>query len=306
MAVGRRAREARGQLWRGVGAARLRSRTAHACVVVGLAYGCGALLAAQQARPQQARAAEPAQYGPAEAKIVRSGDSYTIEAGGARPLAQAIDALARDFNWNVSYEDPPYGAAAVTGSGAGAGGGADADAGVGARRNAAAGTARVGAFSSTFIFSGATPPAVQREDILQRVVTDYNASKNEGGFRLLALAGGRYAIVGDATRDASGAAVDASPVLDAKISVADENRRMYETLDLVAASVKEKTGATIRLSGDSAAFLQQNYAEVGCDGCKARDAMVKMLAAHPAVTWRLNYDGGAKVYVLSLRMPDGY
>jgi hypothetical protein len=265
-------------------------------------------LAAQQARSPQPRAAEPAQYAPAEAKIVRSGDSYTIEAGGARPLAQAIDALARDFNWNVSYEDPPYGAAAVTGGGAGVGGGADADAGAGAgaRRNAAAGTARVGAFSSTFIFSGATPPAVQREDILQRVVTDYNASKNEGGFRLLALAGGRYAIVGDATRDASGAAVDASPVLDAKISVVDENRRMYETLDLVAASVKEKTGATIRLSGDSAAFLQQNYAEVGCDGCKARDAMVKMLAAHPAVTWRLNYDAGAKVYVLSLRMPDGY
>jgi hypothetical protein len=302
MAVGRRAREARGQPWRGVGAARLRSRTAHACVIVGLACGCGVLLAANQARLPQPRAAEPAQtaqYPPAEAKIVRSGDSYTIEAGGARPLAQAIDALARDFNWNVSYEDPPYGAA-VTGGGAGAGTGA------GARGNAAAGTARVGAFSSTFIFSGAAPPAVQREDILQRVVTDYNASKNEGGFRLLALAGGRYAIVGDATRDASGAAVDASPVLDAKISVADENRRMYETLDLVAASVKEKTGATIRLSGDSAPFLQQNYAEVGCDGCKARDAMVKMLAAHPAVTWRLNYDAGAKVYVLSLRMPEDY
>lgn len=298
MAVGRRALGAHGLPWRGGGAARLRSRTAHTFVVVGVACGCGVLLAADQARPPQPRAAEPAQYAPAEAKIVRSGDSYTIEAGGSRPLAQAIDALARDFNWNVSYEDPPY--AAVTGGGAGAG------AGAGAHGNGGAATSRAGAFSSTFIFSGATPPAVQREDILQRVVTDYNASKNEGGFRLLALAGGRYAIVGDATRDASGAAVDASPVLDAQISVADENRRMYETLDLVAASVKEKTGATIRLSGDSAGFLQQNYAEVGCDGCKARDAMVKMLAAHPAVTWRLNYDAGAKVYVLSLRMPDGY
>jgi hypothetical protein len=88
--------------------------------------------------------------------------------------------------------------------------------------------------------------------------------------------------------------------------VPDENRRMYETLDLVATSVKEKTGATIRLSDDSAAFLQQNYAEVGCEGCKARDAVVKMLAAHPAVTWRLNYDAAAKTYTLSLRMPEGY
>jgi hypothetical protein len=95
-------------------------------------------------------------------------------------------------------------------------------------------------------------------------------------------------------------------VLDTAISVPDENRRMSETLDLLAASVREKSGATIRVSEESAAFLRQNYAVVGCEGCKARDAVVKMLAAHPAVMWRLNYDAGAKVYVLSLRMPDGY
>jgi hypothetical protein len=287
MVVGRRALKARGQPRRGVVAWALHSRMAYAyaCVAIGLACGCGALLAAQQARPSQT-----AQYSATGAKIVRSGDSYTIEAGGAHPLAQAIDVLARDFSWNVSYEDPPYATAVVPG----------------AHGNAAAALARAGAFSSTFIYSGITPPAVQREDILQRVVTDYNASKNEGGFRLLALAGGRYVIVGDATRDATGAAVGVSPVLDAEVSVPDENRRMYETLDLVAASVKEKTGATIRLSDDSVAFLQQNYAEVGCDGCKARDAVVKMLAAHPAVTWRLNYDAAAKTYTLSLRMPEGY
>jgi hypothetical protein len=287
MVVGRRALKARAQPWRGVIASALHSRAAYACIAIGLASGCGALLGAQQARPPQLQLA---QYSSQEAKIVRSGDTYTIEAGGTRPLAQAVDALARDFSWNVSYEDPPY--AVATGSVRGG--------------EAGAAVARVGAFSSTFIFSGATPPALQREDILQRVVTDYNASKNEGGFRLLALPGGRYAIVGDATRDAAGAAVDVSPVLDAEVSVPDENRRMYETLDLVAASLKEKTGATIRVSDDSAAFLRQNYAVVGCEGCKARDAMVKMLAAHPAVTWRLNYDAETKAYTLSLRMPYGY
>lgn len=272
---------------RGIAAPLLDSRTAQACVLIAFVGASGVFPGAQPQPPP--RIAQQPGSG-AEAKIVRAGDSYTIEAGGARPLGQAVEALARDFNWNVSYEDPPYAVAA-----------ADVRGG-----NAGAAASRVGAFSSTFIYLGATPPAVQREDILQRVVTDYNASKNEGGFRLLALPGGRYSIVGDAIRDAAGAAVDVSPVLDTEISVQDENRRMYETLGLVAASVKEKTGATIRLGDDSTAFLRQNYAEVGCEGCKARDAMVKMLAAHPAVTWRLNYDSATKAYVLSLRMPDGY
>jgi hypothetical protein len=276
-----------GERARGVVTPLLQSRTAHACALIALVGASGVFLGAQQQRPSQM--AQQTGAG-AEAKIVRAGDSYTIEADGTRPLAQAVDALTRDFSWNVSYEDPPYAGANVRAGAVAAAARAD----------------RAGAFSSTFIFSGAVPPAVQREDILQRVVTDDNASKNEGGFRLLALPGGRYAIVGDAMRDASGAAVDLSPVLDAAISVPDENRRMAETLDLLAASVREKSGATIRVSEESAAFLRQNYAVVGCEGCKARDAVVKMLAAHPAVMWRLNYEASAKFYVLSLRMPDGY
>lgn len=170
----------------------------------------------------------------------------------------------------------------------------------GARRSDSIG----GAFTSTFVYTEQPSPTLSREDILQRIVSDYNASGNPGRFELVTLPSGRYLIVGNATRDDNGGMVPAAPILDTVVSLPRENRNLAASLDLIFAAVKEKTGTAVGLGTGPTNTLVQQYAVVGGENMKARDLILMTFATNPAMEWRLFYDPGAKAYALNVRLPD--
>ena len=153
----------------------------------------------------------------------------TVKADYADPLGDALAAVSKEYGWLVDYEDPPYAGTDITPVPS-RGPGVPAD-------QVVAG----GAFQSTYTETPNMWSSRDAElDVLEKIVSDYNASGNPGDFTVRTLSDGNYDVVGVSTRDSSGAQVAVKPILDTPISVPSIPRSRAGTFGAILAALPVK------------------------------------------------------------------
>jgi hypothetical protein len=225
-----------------------------------------------------------------KARIELQGTILQIEANDPRPLHQVMEGLTERFHWNLSYEDPRYDypddvidntPAELLDDNPG-----------GKHFYIPAG----GAFAITLKeFNEADPKNELRT--LDEIVKAYNKSKNPGRFKVLALDGDAFTIVG--TGAARGSQI---PLLDTKISLNAGLVPGDDALNQLAEELSKKTGFTVSASGTGGEQpLRPLTVPVRADSVPARVALeeiLKALGAGEGRAWDLSYDCRDKTYLL--------
>jgi len=223
-------------------------------------------------------------------------DSITVTANDARPLAQAVTALSEEFAWVIDFEDPPYYSKYDL-----------VDDTVREWREAhptANGVMAIAGdtFQTQFPKTPDTGASLTEEEhILDRAISDYNQSTNPGRFSVRNEGDGRFAVVGTHVKDGNGRDQAVSPILDTPISIQEETRDAYTTIETIlnALTVKSQTKVVPFIVPQNA--LAQSRVAVGGQNVPARVLLLQTLsAAKMKVYWRLYYDHDVKTYGFSL------
>ncbi|MGH9350605.1 MAG: hypothetical protein ACRD2G_00300 [Terriglobia bacterium] len=133
------------------------------------------------------------------------------------------------------------------------------------------------AFQSTY---AETPDmwstANEEGQVLDKVVSDYNASGNPGRFVVRAQRDGSFAVIGVASAGQSGSEMSVQPYLDTPISVAAGTRPVETTLELILSAVSAKTGIVGRQGGGPINLLMSLRTSVGATNTSARDLLIEV------------------------------
>jgi len=223
-------------------------------------------------------------------------DSITITANDARPLAQVVTAISEEFAWIIDFEDPPYyskydlvddtapewrAAHAVT-------------KGV----TVIAGDTFQTQFPKTSDTSASLP---EKEHILEKVVSDYNQSTNPGRFIVRNEGEGRFAIVGTHVKDGNGRDQAVSSILDTPISIPEETRDAYATIETILNALTAKSRIKVIPFTMPQGALAQSQVTVGGQNVPARVLLLQTLsAAKLKFSWRLYYDNDVRMYGFNL------
>jgi hypothetical protein len=212
-----------------------------------------------------------------------NGATATVRADHARPLEQAITAIDEEYGWQVQYEDPPYQ------------GKRDLIDGYNPEYRAAHPGLKFmpvpagGLFQSTFPEPQNTSTLrTQEEQILDKIVSDYNQSGNPGHFVVRSLPDGAFDVVGDGTHDDNGNLVPVTPILDTPISIPLATHSFGGTIQAIMNALAAKTG----VSADGPAFGPTNLmmgGQVSLGGATiapARDFLMQLLALEKTYNWR--------------------
>jgi hypothetical protein len=164
----------------------------------------------------------------AVANIEHTSSSGHVSANYSRPLFQTAETVIREYGWVVDYEDPPYFSTFDLTD--------DTDPRWRASHPNSKGVVRVAgsAFQSTF------PEPVgetTKEQVLEKIISDYNSSGNPGKFALRKEGENRYAVIGVAVKDDAGKDKDAPVLLDTLITVPEAHRSAFDTLNLVLSTL---------------------------------------------------------------------
>jgi hypothetical protein len=158
------------------------------------------------------------------------------------------------------------------------------------------------AFQTQFLKTPDTGTSqAEAERVLDSVVSDYNASANPGRFTVRNEGHGRFAIVGTYVKDENGQDQTISLILDTPISIQEEIRDAYTTIETIlnALTVKSQTKVAPFMMPQNA--LVQSQVTVGGQNVPARVLLLQTLsAAKTKVYWRLYYDHNVKMYGFSL------
>jgi hypothetical protein len=233
------------------------------------------------------------------ATIHHQGSSAVVVANDPRPLMQAVDGVAREYGWAVNYEDPPYQSkydlvdivdpnwlAARPGM---------------TRAKIPAG----GSFQSIYPDSAGLSLGSGEEQVLEKIVSDYNVSGNPGEFKVLAQSDGSYSIVGCYVRDANGNPTAVNSILDTLISIPTAKEQMAQTLNAILAALAAKTGTKVGLFSGPLNLMAQTQVSVGGENVSARSLLSQMLhATGRPLEWQLFYDPDGAAYFLILNLAD--
>jgi hypothetical protein len=231
------------------------------------------------------------------ATIQHQRSSAVVLANDPRPLMQAIDAVAREYGWIVDYEDPPYRPghdlvdivdpnwlAARPGM---------------TRTKIPAG----GSFQSTYPDTVGLSLGSGEEQVLEKIVSDYNVSGNPGGFKVLAQSDGSYSIVGSYVRDANGSSIPVNSILDTIVSIPTAKEGMDQALEAILTAVSAKAGTKVGLSSGPLNLMAQTQVSVGGENVSARSLLLQTLGATGRrLQWTLLYDPDEPQYFLSLEV----
>jgi hypothetical protein len=234
----------------------------------------------------------PRQTSPALKKplIYQVGQFVHINAGGPRPLLQAVEALQQKYGWVVDYEDPQYPAASA---------GAPNPPSPPNRRRANIGGASENGFSVQFNVGPTPDSRPDEEPVLTTVVDAYNQS-GAAEFKLLKMSGGGFAVVGTGVRDKNGEVTSQQPVLDSLITVVSERRTAGKTIALICQKVSQESSAPISVEPAENLHDEAGVA-VGGSRVEARTLLSRtLLSMGEKLYWRLIYDTDGKNYVLSI------
>jgi hypothetical protein len=236
------------------------------------------------------------------AVVERDGKTGKLTANDPRPLMQAIEAISQEYGWTVDYEDPPYRSQFDLVD--------DTDPTWRANHPNAKGVVRVsgGLFHSSF----PEPSAENSEEqVLQKLVADYNASGNPGKFAVRKEADGRYAVIGISRKDETGKEEAVNALLDTPITIPVQQRDARDTLHLIVDTLSETTGVDVKLGtiGLSSNPLQEATLTIGGTNVSARALLLQALGDVSKTSphfqgifvWNFLFDADDNAYWVRLR-----
>ncbi|MDQ6786734.1 MAG: hypothetical protein M3033_07980 [Acidobacteriota bacterium] len=228
--------------------------------------------------------------------------SAIIKVNDPRPLYQAISALNEEYGWVVDYEDPPYAFESelidvtdpkwrtshpnATGLKIPAG----------------------GAFQFEYEESAALATSAGKEEILRKIVSEYNRSGNPGRFVVRSEEGGRFSVVGTTVRDENADDKEVSPILDTLISIPTAQRSAEETIKLIRTNLSAKSGINVSDVGLVDNLLIQSKVIVGGENVPARILLLQTLnATNRTMIWSLLFDANLNTfYALNTKIAARY
>lgn len=236
--------------------------------------------------------------------IQHHGTTATLTANFPGPIVQAVEAVSREYGWIVDFEDPPFNSHLDL---------VDATDPVWrASHPDSKGATRVagGLFQSTFPEPTAITSGDAEEQVLQKVVADYNASGNPGKFVVRKEAAARYAVVGISRRNDAGRDEAVDVLLDTPITITLEQRDAAATLQLIADTLTATTGVKVYLGtiGLSSNPLSEATLTIGGTNVAARTLLLQAVddiqkhAPHFSgiLVWNLLFDADRNAYDLRL------
>jgi hypothetical protein len=120
-----------------------------------------------------------------------------------------------------------------------------------------------GSFQSTYPDSAGLSLGSGEEQVLEKIVSDYNVSGNPGQFKVLAQSDGSYSIVGCYFRDADGNPREVNSILDTLISIPTAEQQMAQTLQAILMALSAKTGTKVGLGMAPLNLIAQTQVSVG-------------------------------------------
>ncbi len=204
-------------------------------------------------------------------------DKETLTVADPRPVSEAIDILASRYGWLVTYEDPPY-----LNSG-------DIAPGLHVPLG--------GRLDITYSVS----PTTRLPDKREVIHTLLDAARQRTGIAFELREGvGRLHIVPAKAKDASGNPVDVTPVLDTRITIADEDTVAAGALSLICGAVTRMTGQRVTVGTTPLGFLRVRT-HIGAEDKPAREVLSSVLdSVSPDLSWSLYYDPGDHSYALNI------
>jgi hypothetical protein len=239
------------------------------------------------------------------AVIEHHGSAGTLTANDPRPLMQAIEAISREYGWIVDFEDPLYQSHFDLVD--------STDPKWRASHPNEKGATRVsgGLFQSNFPEPTSITSGEAEEQVLQKLVADYNSSGNPGKFVVRKEGEGRYAVIGASRKDENGQDEAVSALLDTPISLPMQQRDAKETLHLIVDTLSAKAGVKIYLGtiGLSSNPLQDAELTIGGTNIPARTLLLQALkdigttSPHFAgvFVWNFLFDADTNAYWLRPR-----
>ena len=239
------------------------------------------------------------------AVVQHHGESTTLTANFPRPLMQAVEGLGEDYGWIVDFEDPLYCSRFDLVD--------STDPEWRASHPKEKGALRVsgGLFESSFPEPSSFSDANAEEQVLQKLVSDYNSSGNPGKFVVRKESDGRYAVIGVARKDETGKDETVGALLDTAISFPVQRRDARATLQLVVDTLTANSGVKVRLGtiGLSSDPLQQAELTIGGENVPARTLLLQALDGvsntsphfRGVFVWNFLFDADTNAYWLRLR-----
>lgn len=228
------------------------------------------------------------------ATILHNQSSATVEANSGRPLFQAITGVREEYGWVVDYEDPPYQ------------GSVDLVPDASISRHPVGKVFMVpagGAFRSTYPETpdmwGSTRGELR---VLDKIVSDYNATQNPGKFVVRALQDGNYAVIGQSYENSAGGEVSVRPVFDTLISLPDATRSAAGTIDLILNALNKASGTKVGFGTVPLNALAQSQVTVGGSNVSVRQLLLNVIDQVKSVklVWDLLFDPDGRVFYLNL------
>jgi hypothetical protein len=227
--------------------------------------------------------------------------TITVDCGGvcARPLAETVTALEKRYGWVITYEEPPYVHPSEISDVTHLVSKAYDPANPYDPTKARVLIPKGGTFEFEF-FAPLSHDANPQELTLQSLLAQYRESGlPEGGFRVLRT-GSVFHIVPGKVTNHRGVVVPHRSPLDTIISVPAGTRTAEGMIAEIVERVAKSTGTKV-LEGVYGNLLRQTRIEGGVSDEPARQALLRTLhAANRKFSWRLLYDPGSQVYVLSI------
>ncbi len=222
--------------------------------------------------------------------IYQIGQNVHINAAGARPLLQAVDALQQKYGWTVSYEDPQYPPAI---------GGSVTPAPGPVRRHPNTSTSGPSGF--TVAFNVPADSAPDEQTVLGLLVDANNEGNDAGDFELRKEKDGGFVIVGVGVRDQNGETTSQYPMLDSLISFEAERRSASETIALICEKMSQQSKIQITPNIAKNGLPQGTTIVLGANSVSARTLLSRTLASiGGGFYWRLLYDSNEKRYQLTI------
>lgn len=239
------------------------------------------------------------------AVVQHNGAAGTLTANDPRPLSQAIEAISQEYGWTVDFEDPLYQSRFDL---------VDAtDPTWRANHPNEKGATRVagGFFQSTFPEPSSITSGDAKEQVLQKLVADYNSSGNPGKFIVRKEAEGRYAVIGASRKDEAGRDEAVNALLDTPISIPVQQRDATATLLLIVDTLSAASGVKVKLGtiGLSSDPLQEANLTLGEANVPARTLLLQALEEVSSTSphfrgifvWNFLFDADTNAYWLRLR-----
>lgn len=236
--------------------------------------------------------------------IEHHGTTGTLTANDPRPLRQAIEAISQEYGWTVDFEDPPYRSHFDLADNTDPTWRANHPNGKGATRVSG------GLFQSNFPEPATISGSNAEEQVLQKLVSDYNSSGNPGKFVVRKEAEGRYAVVGVSRRDDAGREEAVDVLLDTAITIPVQERDAKATLRLIVDTLSATSGVKVYLGtiGLSSDPLQEANLTIGGTNVPVRTLLLQALEDVSSTSphfrgifvWNLLFDADRNDYRLGL------